>query len=183
MNRSLCEPSADAPDWAREGYRLAAEEGLSVLAAAGMIRRHAASLRYWIVVGEKKRMTAKARRWRRENPKRRRELGRRGAAKRRREKGDEVRAARRAYSRRADRRGTCQRCGEMMGVDNSLDGTCSACVLEIAEARRERIVALWGEGLSLKEIAAALETTANSIGTEMASMRRRGYDLPKRRGR
>lgn len=51
-----------------------------------------------------------------------------------------------------------------------------------AKARREKIAELWREGLTLKQIAAELSSTANAIGTDIARMRAAGYDLPYRPG-
>jgi DNA-binding CsgD family transcriptional regulator len=50
-----------------------------------------------------------------------------------------------------------------------------------AAARYERIAALWREGASLKEIAAALDSTPQSIAVTVNRLRSRGWDLPYRR--
>jgi DNA-binding CsgD family transcriptional regulator len=48
--------------------------------------------------------------------------------------------------------------------------------------KRTQIQRLWCQGATLREIAAALGTTANSIGTQMTRMRAEGWDLPYRPG-
>lgn len=172
---------ADAPDWAREAYRLVREDGLSQNAAAAKVGKDRMSVAYWILEGEAGRQKAKARDWRRANPERVRELARKGGRKRRREKGEEVRAYARLYGRRLDRRGTCSDCGAAMGIDNPKDGVCMRCRRRTAEEKRKRIVRLWKEGSTMKEIAQDLGTSANVLGVEMAAMRKAGYDLPLRR--
>lgn len=95
----------------------------------------------------------------------------------------------REYDRRygEDARFTCPECGYKYGFKSGkLDGSkaakvsgeqCPGC----AEKRRGSIVEWWGEGLTLAEIADRLDWTINHVGTEIARMRQRGYDLPYRR--
>lgn len=48
-------------------------------------------------------------------------------------------------------------------------------------SRLVQIHDLWHQGKTIKEIAAALESTKNSIGVTIVYMRRDGWDLPYRR--
>ena len=50
-----------------------------------------------------------------------------------------------------------------------------------ARERGARIVAMWGNGDTMGEIARALQTTSGSLGVAMVRMRQDGYDLPYRR--
>lgn len=48
------------------------------------------------------------------------------------------------------------------------------------QERRHEIADAWHMGLTLKEIAVRLDSTANALSVEMAGMRKDGWDLPKR---
>lgn len=99
---------------------------------------------------------------------------------------DNERAERRAAKSAWDRecyRGVCVVCGAQTwrrGHDR--------CFLHSAARdrrwrRRRAIVSMWADGLKLREIAEALDTTLEVVGVEMVSMRRDGWDLPYRRPR
>lgn len=47
--------------------------------------------------------------------------------------------------------------------------------------RRQQIVELWHQGLTLRQIAGALDTTRESVGATVSKMRLEGFDLPYRR--
>jgi DNA-binding NarL/FixJ family response regulator len=51
---------------------------------------------------------------------------------------------------------------------------------EARQSRRERIAEMWADGMTVRQIAAALDSTTNSIGAEMVTMRQEGWDLPYR---
>lgn len=71
----------------------------------------------------------------------------------------------------------CQSCnGKVTGAAATARGRAKA------EPRRQRIVAMWHEGCTLREIADALGTTPESIGVTVVKLRREGWDLPYRRG-
>lgn len=73
------------------------------------------------------------------------------------------------------------RCG------NRMDRRASRCTdCDTAERhaqrhqRRLRIVQLWLQGSTLREIAAALDSTPNAVAREVHDMRYDGFDLPRR---
>lgn len=79
----------------------------------------------------------------------------------------------------ATHRGVCSQCDGPM--DRKRDGgICSSCRAEGARVRRQTLQTMWNSGAPLAEIAAALATTVNVVGTEMAHMRADGWDLPYR---
>lgn len=80
-----------------------------------------------------------------------------------------------------DQRGRCEACGGLMGVGTRDDGVCDGCRASQAEARRERIAAMWTAGLSLAAIAADLGTSADCTHVEICRMRDDGWSLPYRR--
>lgn len=92
--------------------------------------------------------------------------------------------ARRASNRKQSQGDTCPNCG---GNKSPRSVLCSECRHQQTDAEREErwstIERLWAEGLSLKEVAARMNTTANSMGGEFVRMRAAGRDLPKRRQR
>jgi transposase len=94
--------------------------------------------------------------------------------------------AKRAWENEHDR-GTCATCGEPTVASASRKNVrlCRDCWTEAEHReqtlRRERIAALWCEGQTLTEIAAALDSTPASIGVTLAHMREDGWDLPYRR--
>lgn len=94
--------------------------------------------------------------------------------------GKRAEQKRRDDHKRYGRNDTCV-CGQPKMTRSEF---CPGCRREIlAEQHRERcsyIHSCWHAGMTLAEIANGLESTANSIGTEMAHMRRDGWDLPKR---
>jgi hypothetical protein len=65
-------------------------------------------------------------------------------------------------------------------------GTVVACkARSLAEKRyllerAQKIAELWADGLTLKEIAPLVEMTRGGLGSEMARLRKRGFDLPAR---
>lgn len=52
-----------------------------------------------------------------------------------------------------------------------------------ARERRERVVVLWRDGLTMLEICEVIGWTRNSLGGEISRMRQAGYDLPYRYAR
>lgn len=95
----------------------------------------------------------------------------------------------RARRRRSEERnrGECSECGGPMGLGAVWRGVerCRSCS-EAAAGRdkwlRWRAIQLaWEDGLSMLEIADVLDTTRNTIGTDMARMRAAGWDLPRRK--
>lgn len=91
----------------------------------------------------------------------------------------------REYSER--NRHTCPDCGHVFGKKSSTEsgrpavGVTGRCCPGCARARRERIVAWWAEGLSMREIRQRLGWTQSHLAVEMFRMREVGYDLPYRR--
>ena len=80
----------------------------------------------------------------------------------------------------ATHKGVCLRCDGPMNRRRA-NGLCRLCRHELRDDRRERIAQMWNAGRSLKGIAAELDSTPNSVGTEMACMRRDGWELSYRR--
>ena len=66
----------------------------------------------------------------------------------------------------------CNVCGGPMGRGRRQAGTCRACVLAAAAARRERIAALKAQGETSREIAEVFSTTPGGIRVELHRMRR-----------
>ena len=66
----------------------------------------------------------------------------------------------------------CARCGAPMGRGRRRAGTCRACVLGAAAARRERIAALAAKGASSRQIGEVFSTTPEVIRVELHRMRR-----------
>ncbi len=91
----------------------------------------------------------------------------------------------REYASRPDVRGFCTRCGGQMGAAKrkGIDGVCQSCRSELAAERAELIIRRWGQGLSLRDIAAELGSTPGSVGVDIARLRGAGRDLPHRRPR
>lgn len=87
---------------------------------------------------------------------------------------DKRRAAdvRRARSHRS----TCETCGGPCGVGSGKKGYrhCAGCVRAVKEARDAAIVCLYERGLPVKGIAAAMDSTANSITVTLVDLRGRG---------
>jgi DNA-binding CsgD family transcriptional regulator len=50
----------------------------------------------------------------------------------------------------------------------------------VLEAKRARIAQLWADGAPMNEIAAAIGTNRNTLGTQMSRMRAAGWELPYR---
>lgn len=80
-------------------------------------------------------------------------------------------------------RGTCEDCGAR--TTRRSYHQCDGCRrAEAARGQLERrlvIAAMWGDGLTLPQIAETLETTVNTVGTQIAVMRTEGWELPYRR--
>lgn len=90
----------------------------------------------------------------------------------------------RVYDREYDaaHRIACQVCGASRRRD-VLGPKCARCLREEVEHRRERIAAMWSEGLTLRRIAVEFGWSVTRAGVEVARMRQAGYDLPGRAGR
>jgi hypothetical protein len=58
--------------------------------------------------------------------------------------------------------------------------TCRGCIAADAEVRRDRITAMWEEGMSVLAIAREFGCTRGAITVEMAYIRELGRDLPYR---
>ena len=80
----------------------------------------------------------------------------------------------------ATHKGVCLRCGGPMNRRHA-NGLCRLCRHELRADRRQQIAQMWNAGRSIRGIAAELGSTPNSVGTEMAFMRRDGWELPYRR--
>lgn len=80
----------------------------------------------------------------------------------------------------ARHRSPCPRCGETMGRTSTLCRSCRAASVS-NEHDNAVLVELWARGESISTIAAALDTTTNSLGVRIHKLRARGYDLPYRR--
>lgn len=93
-----------------------------------------------------------------------------------------VRVYDRQYAERPEVRGTCTRCGELMGASarSGADGLCMACRHKVVHERSLAICLMWRDGLLLREIAAKFEWSMNRMGSEMCRMRAAGYNLPRR---
>lgn len=183
MTEILEELLEGAPDWAVTAHRLVIREEISVKAAARRVGKHHSSVRYWLVVGEMERQKEIAQRWREDHPERARARGRRANRKKRREDPEGVRRYVNAYNRRPERKEKCVGCGGPRGIDvRGGDGRCKGCVSAEAEARRQKIEALWNEGWLLREIAEEMETTPGALASTLRYMRESGnYVVPPRR--
>jgi len=154
--RELQAPPEEAPEWVHRAWRRIEEGGENIRAAAAAEGKHHASLRRWIIVGERERVAKKTARWFRDNPERTRELGRKNQKERRCQKGDEMRRYQREYNRRPHR--------EFRELGNT-------------------VVKLWAEGLKIREIGERVGRSPESMSPLMDKLRRRGYDLPYRNAR
>lgn len=174
--KNLQPPPPNAPPWATEAYRLIKLEGYSWARAAEAVEKSVSSVRYWLEAGQADYQTAKATRWREENPERVRELGRiqsRRFAERHPERKRQL--TRESYHRLSGP--TCPGCGYVYSYGHKVSyRACPGC----RELRREWIVVAWDRGLSLREIAEAFGWSVNRLGGEMIRMRDQGYDLPFR---
>lgn len=182
--RELQAPSEDAPEWVKRAW-LRIQDGETFRAAAAAEGKHHASLRRWVIVGERERVAEKTARWFKDNPERTRELGRKNQKKRRQTKGDEMRRYSREYNRRPERRAVCTSCGALRGIDSAEDppGRCMACVEREFRELGNTVVKLWAEGLKIREIAERIGRSSDSMSPLMDKLRRRGYDLPYRNAR
>lgn len=94
----------------------------------------------------------------------------------------------REYDRRYtdENRYVCPECGHVYGIGSAVQGgrkrkhvhadSCPGCIAK----RRERVIAWWAEGLSLREMADRLGWTVNHLGVELNRMRGAGFELPYR---
>lgn len=111
--------------------------------------------------------------WRAQNPERARELNRAWKARHR----DRTRAYDANYD--AAHRDVCSVCGRSRPRGGSGD-LCARCITDAVERRRARVVELWHDGLTVRELAAVFGWTQGYAGVEVVRMRRAGYDLPYR---
>lgn len=97
----------------------------------------------------------------------------------------------REQKRRCDdrHRAPCPRCGAPRKQQSAFPskqgpGLCASCRRDDRtaqkEARRAQILDLWNRGLSTKEIAARIDTTANTIHVEIHRMRAEGIPVEYR---
>lgn len=84
------------------------------------------------------------------------------------------RARNRAYTARLDQRGRCMDCGGPMGVGKRHDGVCMACRHRVAEARADRLVALYEQGVRRSDIAVLMGTSLGSVQVELTTLRKAG---------
>jgi hypothetical protein len=117
--------------------------------------------------------------WRALNPEKAKEYDRRSNALRA--------AAKRAWERENDR-GSCDRCGALMGVGSRRIGhtNCGRCYDELRRearlARATEIERLWKAGVSVSVMADELGWRRNSLQVEIGRLRSEGLaDLPYRR--
>ena len=86
------------------------------------------------------------------------------------------------YSRRyarAHKKGRCPKCDRptpQRGVKS-----CRSCLDADQDFVWREIESLWAEGLSVKEIAASMGRSAQSVGGHLTRMRRAGRNVPRRR--
>lgn len=95
---------------------------------------------------------------------------------------ENVRAGRRREQKARYDYKPCPRCGSPRAYDATLCLSCANADKHTAQETRHRTIErLWREGATLREIAAALESTPASVGVSMVRMRQAGhYDLPYR---
>lgn len=75
-------------------------------------------------------------------------------------------------------RKTCPQCAQPMSGDSKL---CRQCRTKNAELRRTIIIGCWNDGWTIREIAAVLDSTPNSLGVTLVRLRqagRIGYRYP-----
>jgi hypothetical protein len=85
------------------------------------------------------------------------------------------------YNRRPDVRGSCERCGGLMGIGrNRQGGTCAACRTAAKEANWERIEVMWAAGLLMREIADQMGWSLDRMRCEIDRMRKSGRAVPYR---
>lgn len=82
---------------------------------------------------------------------------------------------------RENYRGECEECGVPTATRHV-----TRCLLHTDQRRghEERVIVIcdmWADGCTLSEIAETLDTTTNTIGTELAKLRAKGYPLAHRR--
>ena len=65
----------------------------------------------------------------------------------------------------------CTRCGGPMGKGRRSDGTCRACVLVAAAARRQRMATLAAEGATSRQIAEQFGIAPSTVRVELWRMR------------
>jgi hypothetical protein len=106
------------------------------------------------------------------NPEKAAEWRRRDNLKRK----DSKRHWEREWARSPEGRATCTGCGGPMGIGSAKHGgaLCRGCVERRADARIARIADLYNAGYKLREIAAELGTSLNSIRRETFRARQRG---------
>lgn len=107
--------------------------------------------------------------WKWRHPERRKEMDKRDR---------ENRADARLQWNRDNAHVPCPICGGPMA--RATRGRCSVCRANAEHARKSCIQDMWHEGRTLAEIAAALDTTVDSLGVTMVRMRRQGWELPYR---
>lgn len=164
-----------APRWAHQA-RQCLRAGYSWAKAGEAVGKTDAGVRYWLEPGFRERVYARHKEWRQRNPERDRASAR---AWKHRNK-ERVRAVDNAYRADPARRGRCRECGGLMGIGCFKDGICQPCRTDIAEQRRWALIKMWNGGATIREMAAALDTTLNTMGVWMARLRADGYPLPHR---
>jgi hypothetical protein len=114
-------------------------------------------------------------RWKRAHPEAAREANRRSNAKR--------------PHRHRSEMIVCAKCGGPKwarpgSAGKPVTDLCSGCEIQARRERREErrslIASCWAAGMTLREIAARLDSTVKSVGTDVSTMRRDGWDLPYR---
>lgn len=107
------------------------------------------------------------------------------AAESRRRDNAKRRAAKRESERQHRRKPCLGGCGALTWHKTGQSGYCLDCTPARAPARERAatVERLWNEGLTLREIAARLGSSAKSISVDVTRLRQAGHDLPYRRAR
>lgn len=98
---------------------------------------------------------------------------------------DWVRPERRQrLKRRAERRGTCSACEEVMQGPRGHVGICARCRAERGRDLDALILGYWPVKETLREIGEAVGLSGHAVAMRAMQMRRRGVEVPaRRRGR
>jgi predicted transcriptional regulator len=75
--------------------------------------------------------------------------------------------------------GACTSCGDGLAEGN-VGGTCARCVSEAAAKRLTEAVALWCDGLSMREIGERVGLAPRALTVRFVDLRRVGVPIPRR---
>lgn len=84
-------------------------------------------------------------------------------------------------ARRQERAMPCERCGQPLSGPTHRS-PCRQCRLEIYAEKLETLERLWQQNLPVREIAEMLGVSSATVGNMATNARKRGYDLPRRKG-